>query len=222
MTEQTKMKVTEMKNPMHRQTAAHKAVLGMMVLACTAFLLLPGCGKSKPSRFYVLSPLPPGNAASPQELSLGVGPLKLPDYLLRPQIVKQKNANQLDYAEYDRWAESLDENFVRVLAANLSQLIPTDKVHIYPWLEIMSVQYQLLVEVTRFGQTEDGSIILTVYWSVLDHAKRVDLLQRRSRFSRPAPAAGPTDYAALAAGMSELVGEFSRVAAQALQDIQRR
>jgi uncharacterized lipoprotein YmbA len=221
MAEHTIRKVTMMKKSVGKNATAYKAVLGWMVLACSVFLFLPGCGKSKPSRFYVLSPLPPGNVAPPQELAIGIGPLKFPDYLLRPQIATQEKANQLKYAEYDRWAESLDDNFARILAGNLSQLIPTDKVHIYPWLEIMRVQYQLLVEVTRFGQTEDGSIVLTVYWSVLDHAKRVDLLQRRSRFSRPAPAASPPDYAALAAGMSELVGEFSREVAQALRDLQQ-
>ena len=199
-----------------------KATLGVIVLAACALLLQPGCGKSKPSRFYVLSPLPPGDASSLQELSIGVGPLEFPDYLLRPQIATQSNANQLDYAEYDRWAEPLNENFARVLAGNLSQLIPTDKVHIYPWLEILRVQLQLLIEVTKFGQTEDGRIVLTVSWSVLDKAKREDLLQRRSTFSRPAPAADPTDYAALAAGMSELIGEFSREVAQALRDLQQK
>lgn len=76
-----------------------------------------------------------------------------------------------------------------------------------------------MVEVTKFGQTEDGRIVLTVSWSVLDKAKREDILQRRSTFSRPA--ADPTDYAALAAGMSELIGEFSREVAQALRDLQQ-
>ena len=222
MKEQAMIKVTMMKNPVCRKAFAYKAVLGWMVWACLALLLLPGCGKSKPSRFYVLSPLPPGDVSSNLDLSIGIGPLKFPDYLLRPQIVTQKKANQLDYAEYDRWAESLDENFARILAGNLTQLIPTDKVHIYPWLEIMRVQYQLLVEVTRFGQTEDGRIILIVSWSVLDHLNRVDLLQRRSKFSRPGPAANLMDYTALAAGMSELVGEFSREVARALVDLQRR
>ncbi len=198
-----------------------KTTLGVIVLAACALLLQPGCSGTKPSRFYVLSPLPPGDASSLQELSIGVGPLEFPDYLLRPQIAIQSNANQLEYAEYDRWAEPLNENFARVLAGNLSQLIPTEKVHIYPWLEILRVRFQLLVEVTNFEQTEDGRIVLTVSWSVLDKTKREDLLQRRSTFSRPAPAADPTDYAAIAAAMSELVGEFSREVAQALRDIQR-
>ena len=198
-----------------------KITLGIVVLAAGMLVLQTGCAKSKPSRFYLLSPLPAGDTAANRDLAVGIGPLKFPDYLLRPQIATHANANQLDYAEYDRWAEPLDENFARVLAGNLVRLIPTERVYIYPWLETLPVHYQLLVGVRSFGQTEDGRIELTVSWSIMDDASRQHLLKRRSTFSRPAPSADPMDYASVAAGMSELVGEFSREVAQALRDLQK-
>ena len=199
---------------------ARAITISVIILAACALLLQPGCGKSKPSRFYVLSPLPPGDASALQELSIGVGPMKFPDYLLRPQIATQTNANQLDYADYDRWAEPLDENFARVLAGNLARIIPSDHVHVYPWLETLKVHYQLLVRVRRFGVTEEGQVLLYVSWSVLDDTNREQILQRYSTFQRPAPAAVPTDYTGVAAAMSELLGEFSREVAQALKDLQ--
>jgi len=198
-----------------------KAYIGVIFLVCCALMLQFGCGKPKPSRFYILSPLPPEEApSSRQDVSTGIGPVEFPDYLLRPQIVTQTNANQLDYAEYERWAEPLNENFARVLADNLTHLIPTDRVHLYPWLGTLEVHYRLLIEVIRFDQGEDGQITLTALWGLLDAPNREQLLQRRSSFSRPA--ADTTGYAGIAAAMSELVGEFSREVAQALQSIRRQ
>ena len=196
----------------------HKIALGVIVLAAMALLLQQGCSGSKPSRFYVLSPLALEEGVE-KDISVGIGPLRFPDYLLRPQIAIQTNANRLDYAEYDRWAEPLDENFARILASNLASLIPSDKVHVYPWLETLNLHYQMLVRVRRFGQTEDGQVVLNVSWSILDENTRENLVQRYTSFGRPAPAGETTDYTAVAAAMSELLGEFSREAAQALREL---
>jgi uncharacterized lipoprotein YmbA len=195
-------------------------VAGAVVMAAMILMLQPGCSGSKPSRFYVLSPLALEEAAQ-QDLSVGIGPLRFPDYLLRPQIAIQTNANQLDYAEYDRWAEPLDENFSRILASNLARLIPSDQVHVYPWLETLRVHFQMLVRVRRFGQTEAGQVILNVSWSILDDTTGEHLVQRYSTYSRPAPPGEPTDYAAVAAAMSELLGQFSQDAAQALRELRQ-
>ena len=41
--------------------------------------------------------------------------------------------NRFDLSENDRWAEPLDENLTRVLAKNLSVLLRTDRIVVYPW-----------------------------------------------------------------------------------------
>jgi len=209
---------TSIKRGMKMMKRHNTAALGLLILATAALLLQPGCSGSKPSRFYVLSPMPV-EAAAEQDIAVGVGPFRFPDYLLRPQIATQTSANQLDYAEYDRWAEPLDENFARILASNLARLLPSDQVHVYPWLETLDVQYQVLVRVRRFGMTEDGRVVLNVSWSILDDTTRKQLFQEYSTFSRPGPIGEPMDFGAVAAAMSELLGEFSHEAAQALRDL---
>ena len=48
----------------------------------------------------------------------------LPGALDRPQIARRLGPNQLDYAEYDRWAGPLDEMIRRVLAVDLRPRLP--------------------------------------------------------------------------------------------------
>ncbi|HEX5606452.1 MAG TPA: PqiC family protein, partial [Candidatus Binatia bacterium] len=66
-------------------------------------------------------------------LSLGIGPIKIPRYLDREQLVTRISQNRFAIAENDRWAEPLEENFSRVLSENLSILLQIDRVAAFPW-----------------------------------------------------------------------------------------
>jgi uncharacterized lipoprotein YmbA len=89
-----------------------------------AFTLLTACATSAPTRFYVLSSLPASGAESRNAkledcTAVGVGPVELPDYLDRTEIVTRVSPNKLELAQFDQWAESLESNFSLVLAENL-------------------------------------------------------------------------------------------------------
>ena len=47
---------------------------------------------------------------------IGVGPVTVPDYLDRPQIATRSSSSSLQFSEFDRWAEPLEKNLMRVLA----------------------------------------------------------------------------------------------------------
>ena len=93
-------------------------------------VMLAGCGITKPSRFYILTPVEEPGAADHaiQGPAVGIGPLRFPDYLDRPEIVHRSGDNQVHYAVSDRWAEPLKATFSRTLAENLSVLLPTDHI----------------------------------------------------------------------------------------------
>jgi uncharacterized protein len=104
----------------------------LALVTLVASLLGLGACASTPSRFYVLNTLPasetvPATAAERGPV-IGVGPITLPKYLDRPQIVTRASRNQLALGEFDRWAEPLQDNVLRVLAQNLMLLIPTDHI----------------------------------------------------------------------------------------------
>jgi len=173
-----------------------------------------GCGSTKPSRFYALRSTldaDPGIIRTDPDshVSVGIDKLKMPDHLLRPQIVTRASGNRMEYAEYDRWAESLDENFSRILAENLSRLLPSENVYIFPWKSSTAIQYYLTPEITQFSHGADGNTALVVFWSIYDHTTGKELLRKKTVLQKPGPAA-PVDYGRLVEIMSQLVAEYSR------------
>src|SRR5438477_3368390 len=101
----------------------------------TTALLASGCSlgrQSPPVRLYTLTTLSPADAgqhtSSTQGIAIGVGPVELPQYVNRPQIVTGDSGNELQRAAFEQWAEPLETNFSRVLAQNLALLLATDRV----------------------------------------------------------------------------------------------
>jgi len=198
--------------------------LGLRVAAVTlGASILVGCigGKSQPSRFYVLSRLPSETgkqvAAAEQGLTIGVGPVSLPPYLDRPEIVTRSGGNEIHLSEFDRWAEPLRQNFIRVLAENLSILIPTDRTAVFPWERSIPVNYQVVVEVTRFEGNADGNSLLMARWSIFGADRKQELLARQSSFSEPI--GPPQDYKATVSAMSRSLADFSREIAAAIKTL---
>jgi uncharacterized protein len=183
-------------------------------------LLMGGCA-SQPSRFYLLSPLPGTEAAAPLTSTspgpaVGIGPVTLPKYLDRPQIVTRAGPYQLQLGEYDRWAEPLETNFARVLAENLSLLMPTDRVAIYPWPRGTPMDYQVSVEVAHFTGQRGGESVLIATWTLSRGEGQQALVSRKSRYS--APAAGEA-YEAVVAAMSRMVADLGRDIAAAMRGV---
>ncbi len=147
-------------------------------------LILAGCGGSQPSNYYLLSSLStPGTtiqSASPDQLVIGVGPVTLPAYLDRPQLVTRASANRLDLAEFDRWAEPLQDMFSRTLAENLSALVGTDLVLVLPSRYAPDLDYQVAVEVLRFDRSAGGETELLARWTILTGDETKILAARKS------------------------------------------
>jgi hypothetical protein len=149
-------------------------------------------------------------------VAIGVGPVALPEYLNRSQIVSRQGENQLQLAEFDRWAEPLGKNFTRVLVLNLSTLLSTDRMALHPWNRSTPIDYQVIVDVARFEAGPDEKISLLARWSIVDAGKRETLLMRKSSFSEPIASDG---YQATIASMSRAVAALSREIAEAIRDV---
>ncbi len=84
-----------------------------------AVALVPACGSTPPSRFYVLAPTTELNPAAEPEVHLGLETVVLPDSVDRPQMVTVVSAHERRVSELDRWAEPLTVGATRVLGQYL-------------------------------------------------------------------------------------------------------
>ena len=183
-------------------------------------LLLAACAQTLPSRFYTLSGLPDDAApsAASSDLAIGVGPISLPNYLDRPEIVRRATANQFQFAEYDRWGEPLGDVFPRVMAENLSELLATDRVFLLPQRRATTIDYQVEVQVTRFDADVGGPAILAARWEIYDDDGK-SLFIDRSTFTETVDG---EDYGAVATAMSQTVAALSREIATAITALPRQ
>jgi uncharacterized protein len=191
---------------------------------CLVFLLLCSAGcfsldpKPDPSRFFALASLPrtgqkAQDAAETNPLALGIGPIKFPGYLDRPQLVTRVSQNRFAIAENDRWAEPLEENFARILAQNLSILLHTDRVVTYPWERSQSPTYQVQVEVLRFEPDAEQMVELWARWSITNNTKKT-VIVRESYLTHPVK---DKSTEASVAAMSEVVSDLSKEIADAVR-----
>jgi uncharacterized lipoprotein YmbA len=195
-------------------------MLALVVVPLGASLIVGGCA-SQPSRFYLLSAVPNTETASlemsgQQGPTIGVGPVTLPRYVDRPQIVTRTSPYELKVAEFDRWAEALDTNFTRVLAENLSILLPTARVVMSPWPRAIPIDYQVTVDVTHFLSQVGGDSLLIADWTLFKGEGQDALTSGRSRFSA---SPGGQDYATIVAAMSQTVASLSREIATAVRGV---
>ena len=190
---------------------------------------LAGCGsllpKPKPdsSRIFVLfSPL---QAAERQDsdpsgqISLGVGPVRLPAYLDRREIVMRVAQDRLELSENDRWAEPLDENLTHVLAQNLSILLGSDRIITYPWPIEQKPDYRVQIQVLRFESNAAGEAQLSARWAVIDDTGKETPNLKASRLTRQAKEKS-TDGSV--AALSETLADFSKEIAKTVSAIDRQ
>ena len=197
---------------MQRLTVSYPIVIFLL-------LALSGCATTAPARFYLLSPLSGQGAPSPtaqRRVTVGIGALQLPAYVDRPQIVTRLSPNELKLAEFDQWAEPLQDNFMRVLAENLGVLLAARTVAVFPRRGSASSDYQIDVEVLRMDGTPGAEVSLAARWSISGGDEREILISRKSDFTEPTAGDG---YAALVAAHSRTVAAFSREVAAALEPL---
>lgn len=180
-------------------------ILGMTLLLLTA------CATSPPVRFYVLTTVSEAqttgaDTASTSGLALGVGPVTLPPYLDRPQIVTRTTPSQLAIAEFDQWAAPLRDDVARVLGENLAVMVPTERVAIFPWSRSTPIEYEVVVKATRFEAKANGEVVLLARWRLLDEAGN-ELAMKRSRFTA---AGGTQSYEMTVVAMSRVLEALSR------------
>ena len=187
-----------------------------------ATVLLSGCSFLKPAtssaRYFVLTPSAPTGsiaAASSASPALGVGKVKLPDYLFNSSLAVRKGASEIEYSPSILWAERLDTGFQRVMAANLANALATDRVQLSTW-QPAAVSVEVYVTIEQFDLDTAGRGVLVARWRLLAPGGDETLAAGETRLARAGPPPG-SDPAAAVATLSGLLEEMSRQLAETIR-----
>ncbi len=201
-----------------------RSLSGKKLVLVAASLLFMGCAsKSPPVEFYTLDPLPRTQAtAEPTSaapaIRIGVGPVRFPESLDRPQIVTRTAPNRLKVDEFHRWASSLRVNFSRVLTENVSILLKSNRVAAFPWPDYFEPTLQVIMEVQDFVATPGQDIVLSARWAIAEPNRRSAMSVRQTLIRNPLAS---DDYAAQVAAQSAAVQTLSRQIVEELQRVKR-
>ena len=188
--------------------SARYALILLMVVAVF------GCkGSTPPVTFYTLTPMSViQDAGSGQsnlkDVLIGIGPLKFPKILDRPQIVTRPAPGQLNLAEFKRWGGFLKDDFLSVMAENMTTLLGTDQVVVYPWPGGLNPSVRIEFDVHQFDGKLGDAVVLNVSWILKTPAKADNIHLKRATIVQPV--SGP-DYDALVAAKSKALEKLSRM-----------
>jgi len=159
---------------------SRRAVLGCLLASTVG---LAGCAVSDPTQYYTLrQPAAAGTApagatastaqrgaAEPGAAIIGVGPVIMPAYLDRAQLVTRTDADQVQIAMFHRWAEPLPDGVARVLGEEIGARVGTERIVTFPWRGVVArtIQYQVVLAVLRFDGRPGGDVTLDTRWRIL-------------------------------------------------------
>lgn len=172
--------------------------------------------KTDPTRFYILTPLPKGqsgvDAIHCQGMVIGIGRVELPPYLDTQKIVTLNSTDEVTISEFNRWAEPLEQGFVRVLALNVEQLTGIREIETFPWVQRSNNDLELFTSVQSFEALPDGRVELRVSWRITTGCAAEVLSSGNSVFS----VRSDGSYPSIVTAMSMALGQYSEVVAQGL------
>jgi uncharacterized lipoprotein YmbA len=181
---------------------------------------LVGCATTTPeSSFYVLSVGEPVVLTRTAPLNLSIGPIDLPRYLDRPQIVSRAGDSRLEVDEFHRWGGALDEEMSRVLVSQLAGSLLTDRVFSYPSRLSADSDYRVALDVQGFDGARGGTVTLSLAWSLIDD--RSGKVLRTERATYTANVAGE-EVEVYVMAMSRALAAFGNDLARALHSLAAR
>jgi uncharacterized lipoprotein YmbA len=199
----------------------HLAGKPTVFVLCALLVIILGCSRTQTTRFYTLNALtdPQTNGrpvSSGGGIAVGLGPIRLPAYLDRPQIVTRVKPNEVRFAEFHRWAGPLDADVSRILAENLSILLGTERIALYPWKHTTPIDCRVEIDISRLDGNPGDVVMLQSQWIIFSKDRKKAWATKTSTFSEPT---GGKGYEALVAAQSRALAALGREIAEAIKGV---
>jgi uncharacterized lipoprotein YmbA len=122
-------------------------------------------------------------------------------------------------ADLERWAMPLNENITNVLTDNLSALLSTESILKFPWKASIPLDYQIVMDITRFDGLPGGNVDLRARWGILKEDGKKVLAKERSALTEPI---GGDTIAEMVSAQSRLMAKLSREIAAKIKQLEEK
>ncbi len=189
------------------------------LLMAATLALVAACGTPAKLSYYTLAVAPAASAAAPasRALSVYVGPITIPEAVDRPQMVYRLDANQVEIADLERWAEPLKNGIPRLVADTLTRELGAAAVMTSRQSATLTFDYRVAIDVQRFDFTAGEGAALDALWTI--RAAKGEPRIGRSEAREPA---GGRDAQSMAAAHSRAIGKVARDIAVAIRAMEPR
>src|SRR5262249_19588268 len=136
-------------------------------------------------------------------------------FLQNSRIAIRRGTTEIYYSEFRQWAERLDKGIQRVLASDLSTLLPSARVISSAW-QNGDVKLEVHVSIQRFAMDESGQATLECEWRILafDTGRVLRLEHALINKKGPTLTSNPTGAVST---LSQALAELSNQVAAALK-----
>jgi uncharacterized lipoprotein YmbA len=138
--------------------------------AIVAASLMIGCLGSSPNIDLYTMNAASGSVASAgaDSLAIGVGPIRVPRYLDRPEWVARPggSTSRLEVDGVRRWAGGFSTNVLSALGENLGIKLDTQQVVVYPAQIAFPLDYRIGVDFQAFEVIGNDALVLRANWVV--------------------------------------------------------
>ncbi len=201
--------------------AGHGAPIALLL---AIVVMAGGCSVLSPqpdrSRFFVLVPSTDSHNVAPAAVvgddpnfTLGLGPITIPRYLQRPEVVTRISETELSVSDNDRWAEPLNTCVASVLAQDLSMDLQGVQIAPFPWSEKSRISYSVSVEFLHLETTADRKAKVEAIWTIRGPDNRL-LQSGTTTANRAAGGDRISDTAALSEGIEQVSQEIGKALQQ--------
>ena len=166
-------------------------------------------GKTRSSQFYVLDATieqPLGD--SMEDLRLGVGPIAIPGYVNRPQLITKTDTAEVQIEEFARWAEPLEEMFTRTLSENIRALTNSQQIHSHPWPKLVEYDHRIAAKVIKFENDSQGNALLVVHWGLVHQTDSREVAN--ITYSEYRATAKASDFSSRVDALNDTLAQFAR------------
>ncbi|MEO8043786.1 MAG: PqiC family protein [Spartobacteria bacterium] len=175
--------------------------------------LLTACGGTGEKYYRLSATAPAARGGSVSGLSVAIGPVTLPSYIDRAEIVFASGPNEFQIPTNALWIGSLQENIARTMASDLGQVLGSSNVRAgtEPGFK---ARYRVALDFRQFHGISGQEAILDLSWRIRDGASGASLSRHSASFREPIIGDG---YDSLVTAESRLLGQAAAAIAQSLR-----